>query len=55
MCYSEAIKHHNWWKAMNKEFDALLSNGTWTLVLKPPNSNLVGCKCVYKIKKRGDD
>jgi histone deacetylase 1/2 len=34
-CYSTAVKHHHWREAMNKEFDALLANGTWTLVPKP--------------------
>lgn len=53
-CYSTAVKHHHWREAMNKEFDALLANGTWTLVPKPPNANLVGCKWVYKIKRRAD-
>ena len=53
-CYSTAIKHHNWREAMNKEFDALLANGTWTLVPKTPHANLVGCKWVYKIKRKAD-
>jgi histone deacetylase 1/2 len=39
---------------MNKEFDALLANGTWTLVPKLPNANLVGCKWVYKVKRKAD-
>jgi histone deacetylase 1/2 len=53
-CYSTAVKHHHWREAMNKEFDALLVNGTWTLVPKPPNANLVGCKWVYKVKRKAD-
>jgi len=54
ICYSTAVKHHDWREAMNKEFDALLANGTWTLVSKPPNVNLVGCKWVYKVKRKVD-
>ena len=39
---------------MNKEFNALLAYGTWTMVLKPPNANLVGCKWVYKVKRKAN-
>ena len=42
--YSEAIKHPNWRDAMNKEFDALLQNGTWTLIPSPPTANIIGSK-----------
>jgi hypothetical protein len=43
-CYSEAIKHPNWRDAMNKEFDALLRNGTWTLIPSSPTANIIGSK-----------
>ena len=39
---------------MNSEFEALLRNGTWTLVRPKPNINLVGCKWVYRIKRKDD-
>jgi histone deacetylase 1/2 len=39
---------------MNTEFDALLQNMTWNLVLKPPTANLVGCKWVYRIKRKAN-
>ena len=53
-CYSEAIKSPQWRKAMNAEFDALLRNGTWSLVPPPPQANIVGCRWIYKIKKHVD-
>jgi len=37
---------------MNEEFDALLKNGTWSLVSPSPNMNIVGCKWVFRIKRK---
>ena len=39
---------------MNVEFDALLRNGTWTLVAPSPTMNIVGCKWVFRIKRNAD-
>ena len=39
---------------MNVEFDALLRNGTWTLVPPSPTMNIVGCKWVFRIKRNAD-
>ncbi|RVW83732.1 Retrovirus-related Pol polyprotein from transposon RE1 [Vitis vinifera] len=39
---------------MSKEFDALLSNGTWDLVPPYPYQNLVNCKWVFHIKHKSD-
>ena len=39
---------------MNNEFDALFTKGTWTLVPAGPHMNLVGCKWVYRIKRKTD-
>jgi len=53
-CHSEAVKHPYWLEAMNKDFIVLLSNGTWILVLEPYTTNIIGCKWVYKIKRKTD-
>lgn len=53
-CFSQANQHPNWLQAMSNEIDALLSNGTWSLVPKTSNMNIVGCKWVFKIKRRED-
>ncbi|KAF5447766.1 hypothetical protein F2P56_033290 [Juglans regia] len=53
-CYTEASKHSEWRTAMDAEFDALLRNGTWTLVPPTSNINVIGCKWVYCIKRRAD-
>ncbi|CAM8968938.1 unnamed protein product [Rhodiola kirilowii] len=39
---------------MHVEYDALLRNSTWTLVPPPCNANIVGCKWIYRIKRRVD-
>ena len=37
---------------MAVEFDALLHQGTWTLVPYKDNFNIIGCKWVYKLKQK---
>ncbi|KAH9765484.1 hypothetical protein KPL70_001889 [Citrus sinensis] len=51
--YSEAVKRNEsekWKAAMNEEMQSLFKNHTWTLIEKPPNKKVVGCKWVYKVK-----
>lgn len=39
---------------MAEEFHALLKNGTWTLVPPQPSMNIVGCKWVFRTKRKFD-
>ena len=39
---------------MAKEYQALISNHTWTLVPFQPDLNIVGCKWVFRIKRHAD-
>jgi len=43
-----------WSTTMQDEYNALLSNNTWTLTTLPPNASLVGCKWVFKTKLNAD-
>lgn len=52
--YKQSKSHKCWQDAMQSEYDALMGNNTWSLVLCPPNVNLVGCKWIYKIKHKSD-
>ena len=52
--YSQASKSVQWREAMNTEFSALLHNGTWSLVIPPDHANIVGCRWIYKIKRKAD-
>lgn len=39
---------------MQAEFQALLNNDTWDLVILPKGKKVIGCKWVYKIKYKAD-
>lgn len=39
---------------MNEDFNALLHNGTWQLVLVTSKMNIIGCKWVYRLKRNAD-
>ena len=39
---------------MQKEYDALIKNGTWKLVNPPLGTKPIGCKWVYKNKYKAD-
>jgi len=53
-CYSQASRHPEWKQAMLDEYHALLQQGTWSLVSSSPSLNTVGCKWVFRIKRRSD-
>ncbi|KAM2558058.1 hypothetical protein TB2_015106 [Malus domestica] len=52
--YLQASKHSQWRAAMQDEFNALQSTGTWQLVPSTSTYNLVGCKWVFRIKRKPD-
>lgn len=52
--FSQPNKSVQWHSAMADELNALYRNGTWTLVPPSPNTNVVGCKWVYRIKRKAD-
>lgn len=52
--YKIPSQYPEWTKAMDNEFSALQKQKTWSLVPPSPGVNLVGCKCVYKLKLNSD-
>jgi len=50
----EAFHDSRWVEAMNAEHNALIQNKTWRLVTAPKGKNIIGCKWVYKVKKKAD-
>eukprot|EP00253_Pinus_taeda_P033502 PITA_33502 len=52
--FKEASSHDEWKESMQKEYDALINNGTWKLVDPPFATKPIGCKWVYKNKYKAD-
>jgi hypothetical protein len=49
-----ALADPNWHAAMEDEYGALMSNGTWELVFRPRDSNVVTDKWIFTHKLRAD-
>jgi hypothetical protein len=49
-----ALTDPNWRGAMEEEFQALISNNTWTLVPRPPHANVVTGKWIFRHKLHSD-
>ncbi|KAM1097337.1 hypothetical protein ACFX15_014262 [Malus domestica] len=52
--FRKASTSLHWQSAMQEEFNALKTQGTWQLVSSPPNRTIIGSKWVYKVKKNLD-
>ena len=53
LTYKEACSSKNrssWMKAMREEMNSLQKNDTWTLVKRPTDQKVIGCKWIYKLK-----
>ena len=50
----QALKDELWRGSISEEFDSQLRNYTWSLVPKQPEYNIVGCRWVYRIKRKAD-
>ncbi|KAI3780486.1 hypothetical protein L2E82_10467 [Cichorium intybus] len=52
--FKSASKNPKWLQAMHEEMTALRQNDTWILVPRPPNTNVVGSKWVFRTKYNSD-
>jgi hypothetical protein len=52
--FKQAAAKPEWMNAMASEYNALLSNQTWSLCPRPLHHNVVRNKWVYKIKQKAD-
>jgi len=49
-----ALSQPQWFQAMQKEYEALQQNNTWTLVSPPSNATIIGCKWIFRNKFNAD-
>jgi hypothetical protein len=49
-----ALTDPHWRAAMEEEYVALMSNGTWDLVPRPHDTNVVTDKWIFKYKFKSD-
>ena len=49
---NQAVQILEWRDEMVVEFNKLVANGTWTLVLPSPSQNVVGNKWVFRVKQK---
>jgi hypothetical protein len=52
--FRAALADPNWRAAMEDKYRALLSNNTWDLVARPPGTNIVSGKWIFKHKLHPD-
>jgi histone deacetylase 1/2 len=52
--YKQAMQQAEWFQAMKTEYDALMTNNTWSLVPLPANRQAIGCKWVFRLKQNAD-
>ncbi|XP_050916282.1 uncharacterized mitochondrial protein AtMg00820-like [Lathyrus oleraceus] len=52
--FREGMKHAHWRKAIADEFEALVRNGTFSLVPPKARQNIVGCRWLLRIKRNSD-
>ena len=50
----EVLSDRNWVTTMDSEHQALLQKKTWHPIPPPEGKNIIGCKWVYKIKRKAD-
>ena len=52
--YEEALLIPHWKATMDEKMEVLLSCGTWDLVARPAETNIVTCRWVFTVKHMAD-
>jgi hypothetical protein len=53
-CHGEATCQQVWQDAMAEEYQSILKNDVWDIVLRPEGKSIVTSKWIYKIKHATD-
>ena len=53
--YKEASRHQVWEDAMVEEYQSIMKNDVWEIILKPEGKSVVTSICLYKIKHGADE
>ena len=52
--YEEVIQKKEWVEAITEEYQLIMKNYVWDIVLKPEGKSVVSSKWIYKIKHESD-
>eukprot|EP00253_Pinus_taeda_P019595 PITA_19595 len=52
--FEEAVQQPIWVDAMVEEYDSIVHNSVWDVVLRPENKSLVSSRWLYKVKQAAD-
>ena len=53
--FEEVVEKAKWKDAMMEEYQSIMKNDVWKVILKPEGKSVVTSKWIYKIKHATDD
>ena len=53
--FKEAVEDPAWVDAMVEEYDSIVRNSAWEIVLRPKGKLVVGSRWIYKVKQAADE
>ena len=53
-CLEVVVQNKEWVEAMTKEYQSIMKNDVWEIVLNPEGKSVVSSKWIYKIKHTTD-
>ena len=53
--FEEVAQHEVWQEAMVEEYDSIMKNQVWEVLLRPEGKKVVGSKWIYKVKHAADE